>query len=348
MRKLLAGVATAIALLLAFSVGAQEFPVSIETSRIRVCWESTPGTLYQAQYLASGSSDWVSLGEPVRAAVNRTCVEDDYVTPERSYRVILPPTPTGPDPAVMAWIPPGTFIMGSPDNEPARSTTEGPRTIVTISQGFWMDRYEVTQAQYLSVVGTNPSNNVGMNNPVERVTWHDATNYAVLLTDRERAAGRLPEGYVYRLPTEAEWEYAARAGTTTAFHYGNELRSGMANFDGRLEYPPCPPDPNGCANPNGIYLGRTTAVGQYQPNAWGLYDVHGNVYEWVADWYRSNWYPGGSVTDPKGPTAPQYGRGIRGGRFYYYSHNLRSAWRGNHSPTAFRIDLGFRVVLARP
>ena len=124
-----------------------------------------------------------------------------------------------------------------------------------------------------------------LRHPVEQVTWFDATNYCALLTERERLAGRLPEGYVYRLPTEAEWEYACRAGTTSAFHYGPALRSGMANFRGRYEYDSLV---GTTENPAGIWLGRTTEVGSYAPNAWGLYDMHGNVWEWCQDWWAAS------------------------------------------------------------
>lgn len=203
-------------------------------------------------------------------------------------------TPSGPPPSVagnLVWIPCGTFTMGSPDSEPARYSDEGPQTRVTISRGFWMGKYEVTQGEYLAVMGSNPSyfttqdwfgNPISpdLSRPVEQVSWNDAVAYCAALTTRERSAGRLPAGYVYQLPTEAEWEYACRAGTTTPFYYGNELRSGMANFDGRYEYPPCGGVPLSCYNPNGILLGRTTSVGSYAPNAWGLYDMHGNVWEW--------------------------------------------------------------------
>jgi len=268
----------------------------------------------------------------------------------------------------MVWIPCGTFTMGSPDSEPARSSAEGPQTRVTISRGFWMGRYEVTQGEFLAVMGNNPSYfngvrqdglwdpscgcyrnrdyGIDLNRPVEQVSWNDAVAYCAALTTRERNAGRLPAGYVYRLPTEAEWEYACRARTTTAFHYGPALRSGMANFQGSREYPPCLGDafPWGCYNPSGTYLGRTTTVGSYASNAWGLYDMHGNVSEWCSDWLAR--LPGGSVTDPQGlPSGSQ--RVIRGGYLGSIALSCRSASRGGYYPDLEGIRFyGFRVVLA--
>ena len=193
---------------------------------------------------------------------------------------------TNPPPG-MVWIPPGTFVMGSPETEKERQTFlyETQHT-VTLTQGFYMAKNLVSQGQYLALIGNNPSYfttngsngqsiSPGLNRPVESVSWYDATNYCGKLTAVERAAGRLPTGLVYRLPTESEWEYACRAGTTTAFNLGPDLRSGMANFNGFEEYVS---GIGSVFNSNGVALGQTTAVGSYAPNAWGLYDMHGNVY----------------------------------------------------------------------
>ena len=244
--------------------------------------------------------------------------------------------------------------MGSPDNEAERGADETQHT-VTLSSGFFMGKYLVTQTNYFAVTGSNPSyfngdrsgppnydQNYGidLNRPVEQVAWSDATNYCALLNQQEQVAGRLPLGWRYRLPTEAEWEYACRSGTTTAFHYGSALHSGMADFEGTSEYDAV----QGTAvNPEGIYLGRTTAVGSYQPNAWGLYDMCGNVYGWCLDWYDD--YPPGSVTDPQGPASGS-DRVIRGGSWQSNGSQCRSAFRFSLDPSITFSVIGFRVVLA--
>jgi formylglycine-generating enzyme required for sulfatase activity/microsomal dipeptidase-like Zn-dependent dipeptidase len=245
--------------------------------------------------------------------------------------------PQNPDPAHLAWINPGTFMMGSPTNEMDRDPDEGPQTQVTLSQGFWMSKHETTQEEYLAVMGSNPSFFTGnLKHPVEMVPWDDATTYCARLTDRERAVGQLPVGYEYRLPTEAEWEYACRAGTTTATAYGDSLGSAEANFDGDFPY--------GGAH-LGSYLQATTPVGSYPPNAWGLYDMHGNVREWCLDWYGV--YPGGSVTDPRGPLTDPF-RGIRGGDWISHGRNSRSASRYHADPgKVINGGYGFRPVLAQ-
>ena len=245
-------------------------------------------------------------------------------------------TPGGPDTNNFIWIPPGTFTMGSPSTEEDRGVDEGPQTLVTISKGFWMSKYELTQAEYVAVVGVNPSDfSSEAQRPVETVSWADATNYCAKLTTRELTAGRLATGYEYRLPTEAEWEYACRAGTITATAYGESLSSTQANFNGVYPY--------GGAAP-GLYLDTTTKVGAYAPNAWGLYDMHGNVWEWCSDWYARS-LPGGEVTDPKGPATGE-NRVLRGGGWRYSAVVCRSAARGFYSPAGRVNGFGIRLVLA--
>ena len=228
----------------------------------------------------------------------------------------------------MVYIPPGTFTMGSPLSEAERQQFGGDETqhSVTLTRGFWMGKYEVTQGEYLEVMGNNPSyfrngrapysgGNGGavrneLRHPVDTVSWIDATNYCGKLTARELGAGRIPAGWGYRLPTEGEWEYACRAGTTSAFHYGMALRQGMANFWTLYEYD----STVGTINTSKTPLGRTSDVGSYGSNAYGLYDMHGNVWEWCQDWYGT--YPV-NVSDPVGPTTGS-NRVIRGGGWFSY------------------------------
>ena len=239
-----------------------------------------------------------------------------------------------PDPEHLVWIQPGTFTMGSPINEVDRGSNESPQTQVTISKGFWMSKYEATQEAYLAVMGTNPSCFKGdLKCPVEQVSWNDANNYCDKLNDRERTAGRLPPGYVYRLPTEAEWEYCCRAGSPTAMAFGDSLSSVQANFNGNWPY--------GGAS-KGPFLRTTSKVGSYASNAWGLYDMHGNVWEWCLDWYGA--YHGGSVTDPRGSNTGLR-RVLRGGSWDYDGGSCRSADRGNDSPAYRYCGIGFRPVL---
>ena len=245
--------------------------------------------------------------------------------------------PPNPNPPRLVWIPAGTFLMGSPPSEPDREEDEGPQTIVTISRGFWLGKYEVTQREYQAVMGNNPSYFQGdLDLPAETVSWDDAASYCGKLTARERAAGRLPAGYEYGLPTEAQWEYACRAGTTTATAFGNSLSSTQANYDGNWPY-------NGGAK--GPYVQGTTKVGSYAPNAWGLYDMHGNVWEWCLDWYAGP-YPGGSVTDPKW-LASGWDPVIRGGGWGASGQLCRSAFRLRGALHFRGSILGFRAALVQ-
>jgi formylglycine-generating enzyme required for sulfatase activity len=246
-------------------------------------------------------------------------------------------------PTNLVFIPPGTFRMGSPTNEVDRHSNEGPQTAVTISRGFWMGKYEVTQGEYLAVIGSNPSwfngdrtaeggQNYGTDlyRPVEEVSWDGATNYCAKLTQQERAAGRIATNSVYRLPTEAEWEYACRAWTSTRFSYGDD--PGYTNLTAYAWY---------TGNSGG-----THPVGQKLPNPWDLYDMHGNVWEWCQDWYEA--YLGGIALDPQGPFSDRVMRGGGWGswRLDDGTWGCRSAARDcGLYPDARRGNFGFRVVL---
>jgi formylglycine-generating enzyme required for sulfatase activity len=221
----------------------------------------------------------------------------------------------------LVWVAPGKFLMGSPDNEPGHEENEAPQTQVTLTQPFWLGRTAVTQRQYEAVTGNNPSHFKGPELPVEQVGWDDAMAFCAQLTEREGAAGRLPAGYIYTLPTEAQREYACRAGTTGPF--AGELDAMAWN--------------------NANSGGTTHPVGTKQPNAWGLFDMEGNVWEWCRDWYGDH-LPGGEVTNPTGPPSGS-GRVFRGGGWRDVPAGCRSAFRYDFAPVVCGSLLGFRVAL---
>jgi formylglycine-generating enzyme required for sulfatase activity len=225
----------------------------------------------------------------------------------------------------MLWVKPGTFTMGSPSSEKDRYDNETLHA-VTLTQGFYLGKYEVTQSQWENVMGSNPSDSKGAHRPVESVPWTEVTAFCAKLTASERTAGRLPAGMTYQLPTEAQWEYACRAGTRTAFSFGDSLTSRQANTSGGLR-------------------GSTSDVGKYAANAWGFHDMHGNVWEWCSDWYAD--YPAGAARDPVGPAGGSY-RVRRGGSWIYPAHIARSAIRPRGGPAVSVNDLGFRLSLRPP
>ncbi|MGO9199974.1 MAG: formylglycine-generating enzyme family protein [Limisphaerales bacterium] len=293
----------------------------------------------QATANAAQTNGWTCLALVQLPATNYLWVDTSatVATGQRFYRAVVTATN-------LASILPGAFTMGSPRSEALRGSDE-TQHVVTISRGFWMGEYLVTQADYQAVAGSNPSTFQGETTlPVETVSWDDATNYCALRTEQERAAGLIPANYVYRLPTESEWEYACRAGTTTAFDLGNDLDSGQANFEGQYEYDAALGEID---DASGIYLQKTTPVGSYAPNGWGLYDMIGNVFEWCQDWYGP--YPTGPATDPQGVDSGPY-RVIRGGSWYHNGQYCRSALRRYYPPggaSSFSSFIGFRVVLAQ-
>ena len=227
----------------------------------------------------------------------------------------------------LVLIPKGTFQMGSPESERGREEWE-PQHEVTISKNYYLGVTEVTQGQYEKVMGTNPSffrKRDSSMYPVVWVSWEDAVEFCKKLSDlpEEKAAGR-----VYRLPTEAEWEYACRAGSKTAYSFGEGSKSlgDYAWFDG---------------NSNN----QTHPVGEKKANAWGLYDMHGNVWDWCSDWYGD--YPEGAVTDPSGPRK-DLDRAIRGGSWDFAAAYCRSACRLTYPPSGSSSTIGFRVALSVP
>ena len=230
--------------------------------------------------------------------------------------------------AKFVLIPAGTFAMGSPDAEPERGDDEIQHQ-VTISSPFFLQATPVTQGHWKRVMGNNPSyyKKCGVDCPVEQVSWYDVQAFISKLNEMEGTTN-------YRLPTEAEWEYAARAGTKTVFYTGDCLSTNQANYDGKGPL-------SGCSH--GEHRKKTLRVATFAPNAWGLYDMHGNVGAWCEDWYGD--YPSRSMVDPKGPPSGSL-RVNRGCGPFSYARHCRSAYRSKVSPDIRVYDLGFRLVRA--
>ena len=229
------------------------------------------------------------------------------------------------------WCPPGRFMMGSSASEEERRNNETQHE-VTLTRGFWLLETPVTQAMWEGVMGNNPSRFTDSHRlPVEQVPWEDCWLYIEKLNALKLA----PTGFRFSLPTEAQWEYACRAGATTPFHFGSTLNGDKANCDGIYPYG---------TQAKGKNLGKTSVAGSYPANAWGLYDMHGNVLEWCSDWYGD--YPSGSVTDPVGTSTGSY-RVLRGGGWYYCARYCRSAYRYFYDPSSRYYYIGLRLSLVR-
>lgn len=244
----------------------------------------------------------------------------------------------------LVFIKGGTFTMGSPTSEISRQKDEIQHRVML--HDFYLGKYEVTQKEYREVMNTEPGNFRRDDLPVENVTWFEAIQYC---NERSRKEGLTPAYSIsgtgdavtvswnrnangYRLPTEAEWEYACRAGTESPFYTGNNITTGQANYYGTYPYNNASP---------GEYRERTIPVGGFASNAWGLYNMHGNVWEWCWDWYGE--YPAGAQTDPIGPSNGTY-RVNRGGGWNDFGRHLRSAYRAAHPPANRTFNLGFRVA----
>ena len=230
----------------------------------------------------------------------------------------------------MIWCPPGTFTMGSPTEEVGRRADREDEHNVTLTQGFYLGKYEVTQAQYEAITGLNPSEFSGVskkNRPVEKLRWAEAVAFCNQLTLQERNADLIPSDWEYVLPTESQWEYACRAGSTKAYSWGDVIASTNANY--------------------GNIIGQTSNVGNYAANPWGFFDMNGNVWEFTADAFLANYPTGSLVIDPTNPGTTGSRRVRRGGSWSSQQSELRSSDRGHGDPSNRFNDLGFRVSLQK-
>ena len=226
------------------------------------------------------------------------------------------------------WMEPGTFLMGSPKSEAQRWDDEIQHE-VTLTQGFWLADSACTQALWMAVMGDNPSRFTDdAHNPVEQVSWNDVKPFIETLN------AKLP-GLYARLPTEAEWEYACRAGTTTPFSFGDNITPEQVNYNGNNPYA------NG---KKGLYREKTVPVKSLPPNPWGLYEMHGNVLEWCEDWFGD--YAAELQTDPLGPDTGA-NRVLRGGSWIIIGRDVRSADRYRYEPGLRNDNFGFRLALGQ-
>ena len=263
---------------------------------------------------------------------------------QTSFRGARAGEPRRLDTIDLCWCPPGRFVMGSPRSEPERRPGED-QVEVTLTRGFWMAKFEATQGQWQRVMGSLPSRppsaefGIGDDVPVYWVSFADSESFARQLTVLAGKSGAIPGGWEFRLPTEAQWEYACRGGTVSATAFGDSLDRKDANFGGE-------PLNGGRGGPA---PGRATGVGRYRPNAWGLCDMHGNVFEWCRDWYHAR-LPGGADPDlyeTRGlPNRDgTYSRVRRGGAWNDPGWACRSALRLRYEPERSSDHIGFRVAL---
>ena len=304
---------------------------------------------------------------PEVTAARFTVADDEATRPAEPSKEEAEPTGTmkvdlgGGVKLELVWIKPGKFLMGSPVNEDGREVGVGQgagretQHEVTITTGFWMGKYEVTQAQWERVMGNNPSQfkDAGKDAPVEQVSWNNCQEFLKKLNERVAASASAPaglrrdDGSRFRLPSEAEWEYACRAGTKTAYSFGNDFAN-LCRYGNYREKSSGLPvggkwfEKTDLNHDDGF---KTTApAGKYRANAWGLCDMHGNVFEWCQDWFED--YAAGDAKDPTGPSAGS-ARVIRGGSWNVEPSDCRSAFRFSLDPSNRLSPIGLRVVVVR-
>ncbi len=326
------------------AIASQDRQVRIDvmnsSDKKQVLWEAS--SLMGDFYFNNGRGISVVPKQPVKKEPKFAAIFPDAIKP----KVIKKKKITNSLGMEFVYIKPGTFMMGSPQGERGRNSDEGPQHRVTFTREFYIQTTEVTQVQWKAIMGRNPSEFKGDDRPVEKVSWNDVQEFIRKLNQREGADR-------YRLPTEAEWEYAARAGSTSRFSFGDDVRRlgdyawYKGNSGGRTYWYKSNSE------------GRTHPVGQKKPNAWGLYDMHGNVWEWCQDWYGK--YQSGSATDPKGPSTKNLSpssfieylllftsggsrRVRRGGGWRHCPGRVRSAVRDRFKPDSRYNYLGFRLL----
>ncbi len=283
---------------------------------------------------AAGPAATASPPRPSAAAAHPPAAQ--RLAPGGTFRDRLRSGGEGP---LMVVVPPGSFVMGSPADEPERSGDEGPPHEVRLAQPFALGVHAVTFDDYDRYVaargGRQPADGGWgrAQRPVIDVSWHDAQAYCHWLQEET--------GRAYRLPSEAEWEYACRAGTTTPFHFGRQLTTRQANFNGNYTY-------NGSSP--GEYRGQTLPVGSFPANAFGLHDMHGNVWEWCADAWHDNYQGAPADGSPwdKGEVSGDVPRVLRGGSWFFLPGDCRAAWRYHNAPANRNHHIGFRVCCGSP
>jgi formylglycine-generating enzyme required for sulfatase activity len=236
----------------------------------------------------------------------------------------------------MVFVPPGKFAMGAPAQEEGSSSAEKPQHLVTVPS-FYLSKYLITQEQYAVIMGKNPAYRPGTKLPVEQVSWHDTREFCSRLSTRT--------GHKYRLPSEAEWEYACRAGTNTAFYYGNQIESHLANYRSRtskIDQTQAVHRPRQPKNLAETLSEKTTLVGKFPPNAFGLYDMHGNVWEWCEDTWHESYV--GAPTDGSAWVNENDKRILRGGSWDNYARSCRSALRFKWAAGNSNYYIGFRIA----